>query len=256
MTNVAKPIKPKFITPPTNASIIRSQQQPKQYKPTLKPTIKEAIKLPFQSFKKNKSILPKDALNHPIWKMGKKISIDSSNMMNKVFELIEAKKIFNIKKNKISILIHPTSYIHAIVLFKNDLIKLLAHDADMKIPISNALNMTNDTKIVNLNINKLNEMKFILPNIKKFPLISLIDKIPDNDSYFETILISLNDILVDKYLNGEINYISIQKNLLKLIEKPLFKKYYKLKPKNIYDIKKMIILAKNYLNKNIIYYEK
>ena len=143
--------------------------------------------------------------------MGKKISIDSSNMMNKVFELIEAKKIFNIKKNKISILIHPTSYIHAIVLFKNDLIKLLAHDADMKIPISNALNMTTDTKIVNLNINKLNEMKFILPNIKKFPLISLIDKIPDNDSYFETILISLNDILVDKYLNGEINYISIQK---------------------------------------------
>ena len=133
------------------------------------------------------------------------------NMMNKVFELIEAKKIFNIKKNKISILIHPTSYIHAIVLFKNDLIKLLAHDADMKIPISNALNMTVDKKIVNLNINKLNEMKFILPNYKKFPLISLIDKIPDNDSYFETILISLNDLLVDKYLNGEINYISIQK---------------------------------------------
>ena len=87
-------------------------------------------------------------------------------------------------------------------------------------------------------------MKFILPNIKKFPLISLIDKIPDNDSYFETILISLNDILVDKYLNGEINYISIQKNLLKLIEKPLFKKYYKLKPKNIYDIKKMILITK------------
>ena len=207
-----------------------------------------------KSFKKNKSILPKDALNHPIWKMGKKISIDSSTMMNKVFELIEAKKIFNIKKNKISILIHPTSYIHAIVLFKNDLIKLLAHDADMKIPISNALNMTNDTKIVNLNINKLNEMKFILPNIKKFPLISLIDKIPDNDSYFETILISLNDILVDKYLNGEINYISIQKNLLKLIEKPLFKKYYKLKPKNIYDIKKMILITKNYLNLNMKHY--
>ena len=124
----------------------------------------------------------------------------------------------------------------------------------MKIPISNALNMTVDKKIVNLNINKLNEMKFILPNYKKFPLISLIDKIPDNDSYFETILISLNDILVDKYLNGEINYISIQKNLLKLIEKPLFKKYYKLKPKNIYDIKKMILITKNYLNLNMKHY--
>ena len=75
--------------------------------------------------------------------MGKKISIDSATMMNKIFEFIEAKKIFNLKK-KIDILIHPKSYIHAIVHFKNGLIKFLAHDTTMEIPIANALYIKNE----------------------------------------------------------------------------------------------------------------
>ena len=99
-------------------------------------------------------------------------------------------------------------------------------------------------------------MKFIKPNYKKFPILSIINKIPKNDTYFETILISLNDSLVDKYLKGEINYISIQKNLLNLIESTYFKKYYKLKPKNIYDIKKMITITNDYLNLNLKFYDK
>ena len=78
-------------------------------------------------------------LKHPNWKMGKKISIDSSTMMNKIFEFIEAKKIFNLKKKKLSIIIHPSSFIHAIVFFKGNLIKFLAHETNMTIPISNAL---------------------------------------------------------------------------------------------------------------------
>ena len=95
-----------------------------------------------------------------------------------------------------------------------------------------------------------------MPDTKKFPVLSIIDSIPERTSYFETILITINDTLVNKYLNNQINYISIQKNLINIIKNPYFKKYYKLKPKNIYDIKKMIIHTKNYLNKNIIYYDK
>ena len=188
--------------------------------------------------------------------MGKKISIDSSNMMNKVFELIEAKKIFGLSVKDISILIHPTSYIHAIVIFKNDLIKILAHEANMIIPISSALNINHisDKKKKQFYLKKLNNMNFIKPDYNRFPVLSIIKKIPKNDSYFETILISLNDSLVDKYLKGEINYISIQKNLLNLIESTYFKKFYKLKPKNIYDIKKMITITNNYLNLNLKYY--
>ena len=90
---------------------------------------------------KNKKIkkTPKLATNHPNWKMGKKISTDSATLMNKVFEVIEAKKIFNLSMNKFKILIHPKSYVHAIVKFKNGLIKLVAHDTNMKIPIFNSI---------------------------------------------------------------------------------------------------------------------
>ena len=70
---------------------------------------------------------------------GKKISIDSATMMNKIFEVIEAIKIFNLNKNKFEILIHPKSYIHAIVHFNNGLTKFLAHDTTMEIPIANAI---------------------------------------------------------------------------------------------------------------------
>ncbi len=211
-----------------------------------------------KSINKIKNIQPKMALKHPNWKMGRKISIDSSTMMNKVFEFIEAIKIFNIKKKNLEILIHPSSYVHAIVLYQGNLIKFLAHEPKMSIPIANALGLKNrqikflnEKKIINLN-----KLTFEMPDTKKFPVLSIIDSIPERTSYFETILITINDTLVNKYLNNQINYISIQKNLLNIIKNPYFKKYYKLKPKNIYDIKKMIILTKNYLNKNIIYYDK
>ncbi len=231
------------------------QNEPKK---GIKKVILTASGGPFlnKSLKNIRNISPKKALNHPTWKMGKKISIDSSNMMNKVFELIEAKKIFDLNDENISILIHPTSYIHALVIFKNNLIKILAHEANMIIPISNALNINyfSDQKKTEFNLKKLNNMKFIKPNYNRFPMLSIIEKIPKNDSYFETILISLNDSLVDKYLKGEINYISIQKNLLNLIESTYLKKYYKLEPKNIYDIKKMITITNNYLNLNLKYY--
>ena len=210
-----------------------------------------------KSLKKIANIKPVDALKHPNWKMGKKISIDSSTMMNKVFEFIEAIKIFNVKKNKISILIHPSSFIHALVFFKGDIIKMLAHDTNMEIPISNALGIKNNKNknITSTQLDKLNNLNFQIPDIKKFPILSLINIIPDRSSFFETILITLNDSLVEKYLNNQINYISIQLNIINLIKKPYFAKYYKLKPKNIYDINKMIRITKIFLNKNIRNYD-
>ena len=82
---------------------------------------------PFRNLpkKKFKKVKLRDALKHPNWQMGKKITIDSATMMNKVFEVIEAKNIFNSNYNKISILIHPKSYVHAIIKFKNGLSKFL-----------------------------------------------------------------------------------------------------------------------------------
>ena len=198
-----------------------------------------------------KNVKAKLALKHPNWNMGKKISIDSATMMNKIFELIEAKKIFNLDINKFDIIIHPKSYIHAVVHFNNGLVKFLTHDTNMEVPIMNSLYLNNESFIYNdnkLNFEILNGINFINPDKKKFPLLNLIKIIPIKNSYFETILITINDELVMRYLRGEINYFSLNNNLLNMIKKPYFAKYYQSSPNNINDIKSMVNKVKNYLN--------
>jgi len=198
------------------------------------------------------NIKPKYALKHPNWKMGKKISIDSATLMNKIFEVIEAKKIFDLDISKFEIIIHPKSYIHAIIHFNNGLVQFLAHDTSMEIPIANSLYINRKSfnyKNSNLNFDHLNGTNFIKPDKKKFPVIKILNIIQNKSSYFETILISINDFLVDKYLKGEINYNSINTNLIKLIKIPYFARYFKSKPKNIIDIKIMVRKVITYLNK-------
>ena len=204
--------------------------------------------------KKNSSlanIKPKYALKHPNWKMGKKISIDSSTLMNKIFEVIEAKKIFNLDIRKFRIIIHPKSYVHAIIHFKNGLVKFLAHDTNMAVPIMNSLyiNEVFNYKDGNLKFELLNGINFKKPDTKKFPVIKLLNKVPNKPSYFETILISINDFLVMKYLKGDINYLSLNNNLVTLIKKPYFTRFYKSNPKNIIDIRIMVKKVVSYLNK-------
>tara|TARA_S200000501_G_scaffold289100_1_gene273897 strand:+ start:1533 stop:2714 length:1182 start_codon:yes stop_codon:yes gene_type:complete len=198
-----------------------------------------------------KDIKPKFALDHPNWKMGNKISIDSATMMNKIFEIIEAIKIFDINRKKFKILIHPKSYIHAIIHFKNGLTKLLAHDTTMEIPIANALySIKGEYKLEksNFNFNKLNGSNFAKPDSKNFPLLKILNYDFKN-TYFEIILVSINDRLVKDYLESKISYIDIHKNMLRLIKKPYFLKYYNQKPKNIIDIKNMVDIVNQYLNK-------
>jgi len=204
--------------------------------------------------KKNSSlanIKPKYALMHPNWKMGKKISIDSSTLMNKIFEVIEAQKIFNLDIRKFKIIIHPKSYIHAIIHFNNGLVKFLAHDTNMAVPIMNSLyiNEAFNYNDGNLKFELLNGINFKNPDIKKFPVVKLLNRVPSKPSYFETILISINDFLVMKYLKGDINYLSLNNNLVTLIKKPYFTRFYKSNPKNIIDIRIMVKRVVSYLNK-------
>lgn len=194
-----------------------------------------------KSNKKLKNIKMKDVLKHPNWKMGKKITIDSSTMMNKVFEIIEAKNIFNLDFNKLSILIHPKSYIHAIIKFNDGMIKIIAHDTTMEIPIFNSLNHDNDRTIQSkkLDINKLNNLELTKINIKKFPLVKILMHIPKKSSLFETVIVSANDELVRLYLNKEINYNDIHKKLLKIINIKEFKDLKKISPQKVSDIIKL-----------------
>jgi len=183
----------------------------------------------------------KDALRHPNWSMGKKISIDSATMMNKIFEVIETNRLFNIKLKNIFILIHRDSYLHAIVSFKNGLKTFLVHDTDMKIPIFNTL--FTDTKkkfmLKDLDIDKINKLNLMYINSKRFPIIDILKKYPNKNTLFDTVLISINDKLVEKFLNEEINFLQISEYFLKMINLKEFKKYRKLTPKNVNEILKL-----------------
>ncbi len=205
---------------------------------------------PFLNKKKFNTIRIKDALKHPNWKMGKKISIDSSTLMNKVFEVIEAKKIFNLDLNKIDILINPNSYVHAVVIFKNGIIKFLAHETEMDIPIFNSIydsNLKMSYKTKPLNLEKINKLNFSKPNKKYFKTLNILKLIPSKDSLFETALISVNDELVRMFLNKEITYEKLLFYLMKIIKFKKFKKYCNVRPNSIIDIIKVNKQAKNFV---------
>ena len=188
-----------------------------------------------------KNIKISQTLNHPNWKMGKKISIDSATLMNKIFEIIEAKNIFNISYKKLDILIHPKSYIHAIIKFNDGLIKIVAHDTTMKIPIFNTLylNTGKILKTKKLNTDILNDLRLKKVDHKKFPLANIIPFLPENFSLFETVIVSANDELVDLYLKKKIKFNEISTKLMKLIKLKEFNKFKKISPKNIESIMKL-----------------
>ena len=202
------------------------------------------LNLPLSKFK---NIKPKNAIKHPNWKMGKKISIDSATLMNKVFEVIEAKKIFNIDLKKFKIVVHPKSYVHAIVKFKNGLTKILIHDTDMKIPIFNSIYTNHKKNLLskNINFNFLNNLDFRKVDIKKFPSINLIKKIPTKNSLFETVVVSANDELVNLFLQNKIKFNDIFYNLNKITNLKKLSIYKDKSPKNfnqIYELSKYVRL--------------
>tara|TARA_Y100000590_G_scaffold269917_1_gene303147 strand:- start:4602 stop:5762 length:1161 start_codon:yes stop_codon:yes gene_type:complete len=210
---------------------------------------------PFLNKKNDKNVTVKEALKHPNWKMGKKISIDSSTLMNKVLEVIEAKKIFDLNMNKIDILINPNSYIHAIIIFNNGTIKFLAHETKMDIPIFNSIykNQNSEKKYQTkeLDIKKINSINLSKPNIKKFKFLRILNMVPEKDSLFETILVSVNDELVHKFLNNKIKYKNLSFYLMKIIKFKVFNKYYKIQPKSVKQILNVRNFAKKIVNENI-----
>ncbi len=199
--------------------------------------------------KKLKHVKIHQAINHPNWKMGKKISIDSATMINKVYEVIEAKNIFNLDYYQINILTHPKSYVHAIIKFKNGLIKIIAHDTSMQIPIFNTLYSNDFKKIISnkIDIKKLNSLNFKKVNLRKYPMVRLLSLLPKKNSLYETVIVAANDMLVECFLKNKIKFTDIQKYLFKLIMQKEFLKYKKNSPKNIKDI----INLNNYIRSKI-----
>jgi 1-deoxy-D-xylulose-5-phosphate reductoisomerase len=173
--------------------------------------------------------------------MGKKISVDSATLMNKVFEIIEAKKIFNLNYKKLKILVHPNSYVHALIKFNDGMIKIIAHDTNMIIPIHNTL-YNDKTKIIKtkeIDIKKLNKLDFENVNYKKFPLVKILSKLHEKDSLYETIIVAANDEFVKQFLDKKIKFIDLMNKIYKFINLDEFKKYKYIKPNKIENIEKL-----------------
>jgi 1-deoxy-D-xylulose-5-phosphate reductoisomerase len=201
--------------------------------------------------KRFKNIKISQAIKHPNWKMGKKISVDSATMMNKVFEIIEAKKIFNIDYNKLDILVHPSSYIHAIIKFKDGMIKIIAHDTNMKIPIFNSLydNHQKSIRSEQLNLKKLNSLNLKQVDTNKFPSIKIIKKLETKKPLLETIIVLANDELVNLFLLKKLNFTDINKCLQRLINMKKFVNLSQKKPGNIGSIISIKDLVTKTINK-------
>ena len=189
-----------------------------------------------------KNIDPKEAIKHPKWKMGKKISVDSATLMNKLLELIEAQRLFNLPEKKIEILIHPESLVHAIVEFKNGLTKFIYHETSMIIPLANGifdnkLEINNFLKLSNNDSNNdiIKNLTFKKVSKKNFPIIHIKNRINEYPSS-PIILNASNEILVDQFLQKKIPFLSIIKIIMTILNDRNYKKYAIRKPKNINQI--------------------
>ena len=165
-------------------------------------------------------ITPEDALKHPTWSMGKKITIDSSTMMNKCFEIIEAHHLFNVPASKIKPIVDRKSHVHSMVVFKNKDIYLQVGPSDMRIPISYALfegKPVNGKYFEDVEINTYDKYEFYPMDYEKFPLINYGYFVLKKGGNSGAVLNASNEVLVNAFLNHEIKYLDINKIIDKIM---------------------------------------
>ena len=153
------------------------------------------------------TITPDQALKHPNWDMGAKISIDSATMMNKALELIEALWLFNIKLDKIQITIHPQSIVHSMVEFVDGSYKAHLGLPDMKVPIQYALTFPNrtDSSVGSLDFENLN-LDFRKPDLERYPILSLVEELIDLGGNRVAVMSMANDYVVKRFLDRKISF--------------------------------------------------
>lgn len=160
-----------------------------------------------------KEVTVEDALNHPNWTMGKKITIDSATMMNKGLEVIEAKWLFDVKLEQIKILVHPQSIIHSMIEYEDGAVIAQLGEADMKIPIQYALTYPDRIKnnFPKINFFEKNKLEFEEADIKKFPCINLAYEAMKIGGDMPAVLNSANEAAVEMFLNNKIKFLDIPK---------------------------------------------
>ena len=208
------------------------------------------------SYSELKFINPEKAIKHPKWKMGKKISVDSATLMNKILELIEAQKLFEIPINKIDILIHTNSLVHAIIILKNGLSKFIHHDTTMIIPLVNAIfgEKVDIKKFYKVNTkNFFEDLKFQKVDPKIFPVYKFRSRLTEYPST-PIIINASNEVLVNYFLNKKIPFKAIFEIISDILNDRNYKKYAIKRPNNLDQINKTNAWAKQRTLEKISYY--
>lgn len=171
-----------------------------------------------------KNVTLKDALNHPTWKMGNKITIDSATMMNKTFELIEAYYLFGIDFDKIKAIVNRKSLVHGLVKFNDGRIKLNVGENLMKYPILYALDLgkPNDDTFNYIELNTYDRYEFFNLSKKRFPLLNYAEKVVKSSKNEGVILNAINEECVQAFLNSKINFIDIENIIDKIFSSAVF----------------------------------
>lgn len=171
-----------------------------------------------------KNVTLKDALNHPTWKMGNKITIDSATMMNKTFELIEAYYLFGIDFDKIKAIVNRKSLVHGLVKFNDGRIKLNVGENLMKYPILYALDLgkPNGDTFNDIELNTYDRYEFFNLSKKRFPLLNYAEKVVKSSKNEGVILNAINEECVQAFLNSKINFIDIENIIDKIFSSAVF----------------------------------
>lgn len=189
-----------------------------------------------------------EALNHPNWKMGNKITIDSATMMNKGLEVIEAYWLFNLPKNKIEVVIHPQSIIHSIVEFIDGSLKAQLSNPDMRLPILYALSYPKRYNYngVSTDLKKIGQLTFFEPNFNKFECLKLAYDAIDEGGTAPCILNAANEIAVEKFLSGKIKFLQIPELIKEALHKIATIKHFDLDMLVKCDAETRMLLNKKY----------
>ncbi len=175
---------------------------------------------PFKDYTSFDGITVKDALNHPNWTMGRKITIDSATMMNKGLEVIEAKWLFDVDVGKINVVIHPQSIIHSMVEFEDGAVIAQLGEPDMRVPIQYALTYPERVKnnFPKVNFFECGNLTFQKPDLKLFRCLALAFDAIKTGGTLPTVLNGANEIAVGAFLDGKIQFSDIPE----LIEKAMY----------------------------------
>ena len=178
---------------------------------------------PFREWpiEKFENITVADALNHPVWSMGKKITIDSASMMNKGLEVLEAHFLFHIPYDQIKVVVHPQSMVHSLVQFRDGSLMAQLGAPDMRIPIQVALTWPDRLKLETkrLDLPTLAKLTFFEPDFNKFRCLALAFDAGRRGGVVPAMMNAANEVLVDRFLKGNLKFTDIPKYVEMVMEK-------------------------------------